>query len=219
MTLFQVVLAAATGSRRGLDTNRVGALMRYLGYARSSPSPCPAHCQYTTLRPPLPSPSPSLSPSPLSLRPHVPVADRPRHHSELPSCFPTAAAADDDDGPSYRLPITGTWNANTGSVLLLVISVSTVLCCVRAASHLLDAFPARNPFYSRIIIFHGFHTYPLRTAFPFNSLLHIASSTLLLSSHANLDKSPCSAHALTWSSHRHNYDLYYLTRLHRIGSN
>ena len=124
LTLSQALLGAVTGSRRGLDTNRVGALMRYLGYAQSSPSPCPglcpAHCQYTTLPPPLPSPSPS--PVPSSLRLYVPVADRPIHHTELLSSYaPTgpaaAAAAAAADGPSHRLSITGTWNARTGSVL------------------------------------------------------------------------------------------------------
>ena len=123
LTLSQALLGAVTGSRRGLDTNRVGALMRYLGYAQSSPSPCPgpcpAHCQYTTLPPPLPSPSPS--PVPSSLRLYVPVADRPIHHTELLSSYaptgPAAAAAAAADGPSHRLSITGTWNARTGSVL------------------------------------------------------------------------------------------------------
>jgi hypothetical protein len=119
LTLSQTLLGAVTGSNRGLDTNRVGALMRYLGYAQSSPSLCPgpAHCQYTTLPPPLPTPSPVPSP----LRPHVPVSDVSRHQSKLPSSCslsgPAYAADGDGDGPSHRLPITGTWNAHPGSVL------------------------------------------------------------------------------------------------------
>jgi hypothetical protein len=119
LTLSQALLGAATGSKRGLDVNRVRALMRYLGYAQSNLSPChgPAHCQYTTLPPPLPSPSPSPSSVPSSLQLYVPVADRPRHHSSCSSSGLADAAAVDADGPSHRLPITGTWNANTGRVL------------------------------------------------------------------------------------------------------